>query len=189
MKKKFKKNHVIITVFAILIAITGYINYISNINDNKNSADNAKDNGMEILSNDVGDEIVDPGETILTSGTGVENMVAQIKLEREQSRAKNKETLFEIIDNIDLAEENKKDAINKVIELSDISEKEIATEILLEAKGFANAIVSLNADGVDVVIDAETITDAQRAQILDIVTRKTEFSMEKVVITPITKSK
>ncbi len=186
MKKKIKKNQMIITVLAILLAITGYINYLSSV---KNTPKKPESNTDEIVSNDLGDEIIEPGDTVLTSSTTIESMVAKVKLEREQTRAKSKETLFEIIDNTQIAEANKKDAINKVIELSNIAEKEIAAEILLEAKGFSNAIVSLNSEGVDVIIDAQTISDADRAQIVDIIVRKTEVPVEKVVITPVSETK
>ena len=46
-------------------------------------------------------------------------------------------------------------------------------------------MVSLTEDSADVVVKADELTDANRAQIEDIVTRKTEISPENIVITPI----
>ena len=40
------------------------------------------------------------------------------------------------------------------------------------AKGFADPVVSISSGKVDVVVNAPSITDAQRAQIEDIVKRK-----------------
>ena len=62
-------------------------------------------------------------------------------------------------------------------------EKEAAAELLLESKGFTDAVVSITDGSVDVVIGQSEITDAQRAQIEDIVKRKTEISGENIVIT------
>lgn len=126
-----------------------------------------------------------PGEAVFTSSTGVTSL-AGAKLQKEQTRAKNKETLLDIINNVNISEEQKQDAINGMIALTDMAEKETAAEILLEAKGFNDVVVSISGSGVDVVINAPSLTDAQRAQIEDIVTRKTGISPENIIISPIT---
>lgn len=126
-----------------------------------------------------------PGEAVFTSSTGVTSL-AGAKLQKEQTRAKNKETLLDIINNVNISEEQKQDAINGMIALADMAEKETAAEILLEAKGFNDVVVSISGSGVDVVINAPSLTDAQRAQIEDIVTRKTGISPENIIISPIT---
>ena len=128
-----------------------------------------------------------PGEAVFTSSTGVTSL-AGAKLQKEQTRAKNKETLLDIINNANISEEQKQDAINGMIALTDMAEKETAAEILLEAKGFNDVVVSISGSGVDVVVNAPSLTDAQRAQIEDIVTRKTGISPENIIISPITVS-
>lgn len=126
-----------------------------------------------------------PGEAVFTSSIGVTSL-AGAKLQKEQTRAKNKETLLDIINNANISEEQKQDAINGMIALTDMAEKETAAEILLEAKGFNDVVVSISGSGVDVVVNAPSLTDAQRAQIEDIVTRKTGISPENIIISPIT---
>lgn len=101
---------------------------------------------------------------------------------KEQTRAKNKETLLDIINSTSVSEEQKQSAIEGMIQLTDIAEKETAAEILLEAKGFTDVVVSISDSGVDVVVNAETLTDAQCAQIEDIVTRKTGTAPENIII-------
>ena len=61
-------------------------------------------------------------------------------------------------------------------------EKESATEQLLASKGFENAVVSIGNDSVDVVLNYDELTEADRAQIEDIVTRKTGRSVSQIVI-------
>ena len=128
-------------------------------------------------------DIESVGEAVLTSGVTADSFNAAAKLNREQTRSRNKEMLMEVIDNPNVAESLKQDAINSVMQITDISEKELAAETLLEAKGFKNSVVSLTESSADVVICAETLTDAQRAQIEDIVKRKTNLSNEQIVIT------
>ena len=57
--------------------------------------------------------------------------------------------------------------------MTDTAEKEEAAEMLLEAKGFSNVVVSITDDSADVVLDmGKDATDAKRAQVEDIVKRK-----------------
>ncbi len=125
-----------------------------------------------------------PGEAVFTSTSGV-TILSDAKLLKEQTRAKNKETLLEIINSTGITDEQKQDAVNSMVEMTEIAEKEAAAEILLEAKGFSDVVVSINGDAVDVVVNAAELTDAQRAQIEDIVKRKTDISAENIVISTV----
>lgn len=113
--------------------------------------------------------------------------MAEAKVSREQVRAQNKETLQALIDNTNISEEEKQDAVAQMVRMTELAEQEMAIETLMASKGFSEAVVSLTNDSADVVVDAAELTDANRAQIEDIVTRKTEIAPENIVITPIHK--
>ena len=98
-------------------------------------------------------------------------------------RSRNEASLLEIINNTEISEDMKTDAIASMNQLTDRAEKELDAEILLDAKGFKDSVVSINDDSVDVIIGATSITEEQRAQIEDIVTRKTERNVSDIVIT------
>lgn len=229
--KIFKKNQIIITALALMIAAAGYVSYTYG-----NEEDLAEATSQEVtedtyeiseedalLEDDIFTDTEDPaldtaqtdaeaddqtdkkeenadtaetsvenpGETVLT-GTVVENVnfAVEMKMNREQVRSENKESLQAIIDSETLSEAQKQDAIDKIVALTDIAEKEAAAEMLLEAKGFTNAVVSISSEGgADVVLDMGDVTDAKRAQIEDIVSRKTGVAAEKIVITPISAGK
>ena len=202
MKKKIHKNQVVIATLAVLIAIAGYISYDKSDIDlaklsQETNAEDKKDKdttvwdelvwdeeNTEIVS-DAEDEL-NPGESVLTGNIiNVTDYAVAVKLNREQIRATNKEMLSEIINNEQLTEEAKQEAINKMVELTDIAEKEANAEMLLEGKGFTNVVVSISENSCDVVLDMGEITDAKRAQVEDIVKRKTGVSADKIVITPI----
>lgn len=125
-----------------------------------------------------------PGEAVFTSSAAINNL-ADARLAKEQIRAKNREMLQEMMDNTNLSEEQKSQAVNSMIALTDAAEKEMSAEILLESKGFSNAVVSITGDTADVCVASESLSDAQCAQIIDIVQRKTGISPEKIVITPV----
>lgn len=197
--KKIKRNQVVITGFAIMIAIAGYINYTGNLSDiisvksssqtekevsaTSNPVDEASN---DILSNDAEPDeqsLTEPGSVVLTSGNGVASgVISEAKLNREQIRAKNKESLMDIINNSSLTEASKAEAVAKLSAITESSEKEIAAELLLEAKGFNDVVVSLTDGNADVVVNKTQLTDSQRAQIEDIIKRKTGVTADKITI-------
>lgn len=125
-----------------------------------------------------------PGEAVLTNGS-VSSVVSQAKVSREQVRSKNKETLQNIIDNKNLRAEEKEKAVNQMVQMTETAEKESAAESLLAAKGFHNSVVSITDDQADVIVGASELSDANRAQIEDIVTRKTGVAAQNIVINPV----
>ena len=220
----FKKNQIIITALALMIAAAGYVSYTYGNKDDLaaatsqdvaeetydiseedalleddiftdtedpalDTAQTSEDTAEGVVSADAAEASVEnPGETVLT-GTVLENVnfAVEMKMNREQVRSENKESLLAIIDSETLSDAQKQDAIDKMVELTDIVEKEAAAEMLLEAKGFTDVVVSISSDGgADVVLDMGEVTDAKRAQIEDIVSRKTCVAAEHIVITPIT---
>lgn len=200
MKKIMKKNQVIITSLAILIAVAGYLNFADvdlGFKDQEASTDSSSI--LEETEYDITDEtaLLDengangaeelettgtPGEAILTGAT---DFAAQARLSREQIRSQNKADLQEIIGNADISEEKKQEAISTMVSMTELTEKEAAAELLLEAKGFENVIVNLTGETADVVVPDADLEDSRRAQIEDIVKRKTGIAAENIVITPL----
>lgn len=247
MKKIWKKNQVIITALAIMIAVAGYLNFTSDKQVLNTSVENMESEGAEGNSDDstvsaavedtvtpdeyasaegsddmvetmetVDGQAADPneinseaddettgledydmaeasldengdpidgdsvGEAVLTSG---QITLSQAKLTREQTRSKAKEMLLEIINNDSLTEDAKKDAIAKMLSMTERMEKETAAENQLAAKGFTDSVVSISDDSVDVSVPFTTLSDKQRTQIEDVVTRKTGYELNQIVIT------
>ena len=128
-----------------------------------------------------------PGEAVFTSSDDVTVMLSEAKLLKEQTRARNRETLMEIINSDGLTDEQKQAAVDSMVKMTEIAEKEAAAEILLEAKGFTDVVVSINDGAADVVVDAENLDDVMRAQIEDIVKRKTEIPAENIIISTVSR--
>lgn len=179
MRKVGHKNQVVITTLALLLAIVGYISYDYNTGDKAAVA--AANEAVEMDSST--EETINPGETVLTSAVAENaSYASEVKLNREQVRSKNKESLLEIINSEKLSDKQKQKAINEMVKMTEIAEKESDAEMLLEAKGFTNVVVSVVDDSCDVVLDMGEVTDAKMAQVEDIVKRKTGVSADKIVI-------
>ena len=143
---------------------------------------NSKVEEREVADNSEGDNI---GEAVLVNSNISLDYFYTVKLNREQTRAKNKEELIKVAENNELSDKEKEIAVNKIIELTANSERENASEMMLKAKGFTNSVVSIVDGKVDVVIDADTITEEQVAQVVDVVNRKTGIANDKIVVTPV----
>ena len=206
MKKILKKNQVIITSLAVLIAVAGYLNFADvdlGLKNKEASADSSSiledvdydltdetalldENGADSSLTDVQDQTTStPGEAVLTAAS---DFAAQARIDREQIRSQNKADLQAIINNQDLGDDQKQEAVSTMVSMADLTEKESAAELLLEAKGFENVIVNLTGETADVVVPEADLTDAKRAQIEDIVKRKTGIAPENIVITPLNES-
>ena len=74
------------------------------------------------------------------------------------------------------------DAQKQKMDLVNAMETELTVENLVRSKGFSDVIVSLHNGNVNVVVGADTLSDEQVAQILDIVLRETGGAAENVKI-------
>lgn len=155
----------------------------------EDSKDDAKTN---VTVNDNGEVVAsqeNPGEAVMVSNVIAADYFTSAKLSREQTRAKNKETLMEIVNNSALSSADKKAAVQEVAKITENSRKESDAELLLEAKGFADAMVSISDGKADVVVSADNLTAKEMAQIVDIVKRKSGISADNIVITPVSVGK
>lgn len=214
---KFKKNQMMITALAAMIAVAGYLNYSgtrldesllsansSTVEDVQDAdlaldisaediyAQTGEDEYADIISLDEDVELAEAdegiGEAVLANTTIGVGLVSEAKVTREQTRSKNKETLMELINSTNITEEQKQNAIDEMVEMTDIAEKELAAETLLVAQGFEEVVVSIYDSCADVVVSSKQVSDAQRAQIEDIVKRKTGIAAANITITPVTAS-
>ncbi|MBR1736869.1 MAG: SpoIIIAH-like family protein, partial [Firmicutes bacterium] len=127
------------------------------------------------------------GEAVFVNSSSDSSYFIQAKLEREQARAKEKDLLNEMLSNDSMEASRKSDAANAMLEIQQRIERETAAEAMIEAKGFKEVYVRIDDETVDVVVDRAELTDAEVAQIEDIVKRKTGYAGDKIRISPLKK--
>ena len=122
-KKKFRKNQVIITALAIMIAVAGYINYADSTLSTKEKADGTTADASTVLKDissldtDITDEVdagtagdssrtvtETPGEAVLA---GASTYMAQARIDREQIRS----------------ETERQSAVQSMVEMTELVEK------------------------------------------------------------------
>ena len=204
LKKLFKKNQLVIGALAVLLGVAGYINFGGNQLDLANSDARNKATGSEaafaeneydLAAGEVTmDEVVDEehielnsdedsiGEAVLTSADNTGVSMVNIKLNREQTRSKTKEYYLDIMNSDGMDEAAVQSATDAYIKMTEDMELETEAETMLLAKGFSDVMVTINDDSVDVVIGQDNLSDEEKAQIEDVVVRKTGCTIDMLTI-------
>ncbi|MBO5386964.1 MAG: SpoIIIAH-like family protein [Lachnospiraceae bacterium] len=204
MKKMFKKNQLVIGALAALLAVAGYINFGGNqldlaSNNAKNKATGSEaafaENEFDVAAGELTVDDVEEqehielnsdedsiGEAVLTSAGAPSNDMVHVKLAREQTRSKAKENYLDIMNSDGMDEVAVQSATDAYIKLTENMELETEVETVLSAKGFNEVMVTIDDTTVDVVIGCDSITEEEKAQIEDVVLRKTGCSIEMLTI-------
>jgi stage III sporulation protein AH len=197
-----KRNQVVVTALAVMIAAAGYLNFQeSRGSAGEQTALQLTEEGDvtalvdyaalpdDMETDPITGETAGDGAAVFVSANTADSAsyFAEAKLDREQSRAKQKDILNDMLENRNISQEQKDKCTESMMELQQRIEKETAAEAMIESKGFREAYVRMDDDTVDVVVDKDKLTDAEVAQIEDIVKRKTGMETSKIRISTLQK--
>ena len=197
-----KRNQVVVTALAVMIAAAGYLNFQeSRGSAGEQTALQLTEEGDvtalvdyaalpdDMETDPITGETAGDGAAVFVSANTADSSsyFAEAKLDREQSRAKQKDILNDMLENKNISQEQKEKCTESMMELQQRIEKETAAEAMIESKGFKEAYVRMDDDTVDVVVDKDKLTDAEVAQIEDIVKRKTGMETSKIRISTLQK--
>jgi stage III sporulation protein AH len=157
---------------------------IESDNNKKNSKNKNSNKNIKTMSNDSDAVFVSNNKN---NSLSISNYFVQVKLDRDQTRAKEKEILDEMINNSNISTSKKNDCIDEKIKIQQRMEKESAAESMIESRGFKDVYVRIDNNTVDAVVNKETLSDAEIAQIEDIIKRKTGYSASQIRISTIKK--
>lgn len=196
MKNLFKKNQMIVTALAVLIAVAGYLKYTY---ENPQSLQSAKQADNQVYEEVYGEDslleskediesleetTVEPGAAVLTNQSDLGSHILQAKMEKEQLRSQNMEQLQKIIDNSELSSKEKEKAVSSMVEMKEQMELEQGITELLKAKGYENVLVTISKKQVDVILPDSELNNDAKTQIENVVKRKTGYSVGQITITP-----
>ena len=164
-KKKtglFRKKKFMLFVMAMLLCGAGYANYTH------------KDETAKVLGQ----------AQYVSTTTPVEMSKSdEIKLSREEARDKAKGLLEEIVNNEANTAEAKQDAEKKLVLMSDYIRIEADIEVMLKNKGFENAVVTYNENGVVIDVLKDELLNTEIAKITEIAVSQTHLEADKIKIT------
>ena len=144
---------------------------------------------VSVMENDkIKEKATETSKQIEEQLTSKENMnkstyVLDMKMTREKQRNSLTEQLNEIINNPSTADAAKVEASNIKVEMVKNSDTELKIENLLLAKGYDQAIVFIDSDKVNVVVNMEEITQNDATKIFDIVSNQSGINRENIKLT------
>ncbi|QXM06019.1 SpoIIIAH-like family protein [Crassaminicella indica] len=138
-------------------------------------------------NNQIADIVTETSENIKETmnnnyNTKRTNYFIESRLNMDLEREKMITLLNEMINNDRTDDINRKAASDEKMKLIDIMSKEKIIENLIKAKGFEDALVFITDHSINVIVEAEKLTDSDVAKILDIVIRETKFSADNIKI-------
>lgn len=146
-------------------------------------ADGSDENAISINNengNNSENEDTEAGAAVFVSAPGDSSFFVQAKLDREQDRSKQKETLTALLNSSEIDKTTKAECATAILSIQERMDNESATEAMLSAKGFGESYVRIDDNWVEIVINKSVLTDQELAQLEDIVTRLTGMTVEKI---------
>lgn len=155
MKKRTKI--IIITVMVLLLGVTGYLNVVLN-----NSVSNNNNNS-----------------------TTTSSYFQTYRSDRESTRDQEMLYYDAIIANETSSAEAIATAESAKLALIEQMEQELVVEGLIKAKGFEDCVVTISDTDVNAVVKSGELTEAEVAQIVEIIQSQLNISLENIKIIPV----
>lgn len=208
--KNLKKNQIIIFVIALMLVSAGYLNYTATHDGNTietSSGLNAtleyagigdaklvNSNGVietnsiqDILPNEeIDSNVVEDntaiGEAVTTNTKEVDEYFSSSKLTRDTMYSQMLETYEKILENENIASDQKTIAQTEIKNINDNKNKIMICENLIKTKGIEDSVIFVNGDSVSVVIRADKLEQEQIAQIQNIINREMQVEIANIHI-------
>ena len=168
---KVNKKAIALSALALMLLVTGYINYVGESDD--------------VTASNTDSEYVPVGEAKMVSSSmnssQEEDYFKKARINRETERSKSIDLLNDTVNNSNSTPEAKNNAQNQLSRIADNIEIEANTEGLITAKGYRDAVVYIGDSSVNVVVACDELTAADTAKIRDIVYEQTKNNNIKIV--------
>jgi stage III sporulation protein AH len=186
--KTFKRNAVIITVL-LFVCVAAYLNWSYNNSEKSQTA-------AEVSHEDAEGSVAGQGASAANPDAGLyyqekttvdKEYFDAARLNRQQARDAAAATLSTVSEKEGASQEMIDAALREISEIASLSLKEAQIEDLIKAKGFADCVVYISDDGVNVTVPApqEGLAASSVAKITDIVVSNTDFKAADLKISEI----
>lgn len=154
-----KKKIIVLSVMMGLLVLTGFLNITLNSSS---------------------------GDVVHTSGTVTSaNFFTSYRTDRDNARTQEKLYYTAILESANSTAEAKATATDTLNNLAAMIEQELYLEGNIKAKGFNDVIVSMSNNFVNVMVKSAELSDAQVAQIVQVVQEQTSKSIDNIKIIPV----
>ena len=201
--KVIKKNQIIMFVFALMLITAGYMNYnknskaslqtaglidseeIAGIGDaqlvsSSNVVDENLNTDSKDVNNNTNSNTVKDNNNVVQTNTSSSDYFETSRLEREKMYSQMLETYQKIIESTSISEEQKTISQAEITKIQNTKNGIMIAENLIKNKDFNDVIIFVNDYSISVIVDADTLGEAQIAQIQNIVVRELNANIEDI---------
>ena len=177
-----KKNHILIGLVVFMLVMAGYLNYRYDLT----SPYDVELTG--VIEENLGDAVFvnsDNVETNIGDFADLENIedyFIETKITRTNSYAEQIESYEAILTSANVSEEQRSEAQKEIKNINDLRNAITICENLIKLKGIDNVVLLVNGESVNVIVDEDDLTDAQIAQIQNIVVHELGAEVEDIHI-------
>lgn len=165
-----RKRHIALAALVLALGVAVYLNW----NYMKTSGQKLSDSTAVSAGADDRE-----GESTATYG---EAYFAEAKLSRTKSRDEAVEAMKTMLAEADLDAATLQTLTTRAEKIAESIETEGKIENLIKAKGFADCMVYLDEDKIDVLVKCDGMTDGEAAQIMDVVLGEVTIPEENISI-------
>ncbi len=173
MKKIFKKKQLVLAGLVLMLAAAVYVNWQFN--------SNTLDNKQSITDENLGDaEYVGNDNVKITDEE--EGYFEKTRSEREEARDELLEDLEEMQKDVESTDAEISNAVQKQVEILSYIETESNVETLVKAKGFEDCVCIVSEEGINVIVKATELKNADILQIQDVVLSQKKVTLDSIKI-------
>ena len=183
MNMIISKKHIVLSALVLALSVAVYLNW---------EYVRQSGGGFEATDKAAGDGIVDVGPISgsLEDGYGGadetaaygEAYFAEAKLSRTKARDEAADALKYMLEDADLTTDQMTQLTIQAANIAKSIETEGKIENLIKAKGFAECMVYLADDKIDVLVKCSDMTDSEAAQIKDVILGEVEVPDQNISI-------
>ena len=195
-----KKKGAVYGVITLMLCFAVYLNWSYSRQEGEEQLEVADQTQQELTAGKIygqaeetgqtdesGDPAVETAETADTEQSAVPtdgDYFEQARQSRQQARDSAVSILQQTVDNENATEDAKSQASEQIATLADRSVQEAQSESMIKAKGYRDAVVFIQDDGVNVIVAAPEsgFTAEDAAKIRDVLLGELEVTAEQIKI-------
>lgn len=171
MKLNFliRKRQIILAGLVVILGVAVYLNWEFSKGDINSAITDDK------IYGETQETLVDVTET-------TDAYFAEARLNRQKTRDEAMESVQAMLKSDSLTETQRSEISAKAAQITELTSQENAIEELVKAKGFRECIAFIDGESASVIVSSDELTEAQAAQIFEIVVKKSKINSENINI-------
>lgn len=180
MSNIFGKRQIMLGVLVVALGLAVYLNYYFA----SQAPDSLSASAGTSTTSGKGDHLGDAQYVGNTTAAKEESVsyFKEARQNREAARSEALELVQDLMNSAKITGSVQEEVVQKIEDMAAAVEQESKIENLIKAKGFADCVVYIEGENCNVVVQADSLTPQQTAQITEIVTDQSKIVAQNISI-------